>query len=104
VVAPPTASAAIQPARAEVQQIAAVAQTRNQELARAETARDQAKQEIVLRSTETRLMDQAKPVIRADRRLIDQYVALTQEAETQRIAAESLEKVLSVAAPVMAQQ
>jgi hypothetical protein len=49
-------------------------------------------------------MDQAKPVIRADRRLIDQYVALTQEAETQRIAAESLEKVLGVAAPVMAQQ
>jgi hypothetical protein len=104
VLAPPTASAAIQPARAEVQQIAAVAQTRNQELARAETARDRAKEEIVMRSTETRLMDQAKPVIRADRRLIDQYVALTQEAETQRIAAESLEKVLSVAAPVMAQQ
>lgn len=97
-------SAIIQPARAEVQQIAAVAHTRNQDLARAETARDRAKDEIVLRSRETRLMDQAKPVIRADRRLIDQYVALTQEAETQRIAAESLEKVLGVAAPVMAQQ
>jgi hypothetical protein len=73
-------------------------------LIRAETARDRAKEDIVLRSRETRLIDQAKPVIRADRRLIDQYVALTQEAETQRVAAEGLERVLEVAAPVMAQQ
>ena len=94
----------VQPARAELKQIAAVSQTRNQELIRAETARDRAKDDIVLRSRETRLMDQAKPVIRADRRLIDQYVALTQEAETQRVAAEGLERVLEVAAPVIAQQ
>ena len=94
----------VQPARAELQQITAVAQTRNQELIRAETARDRAKEDIVLRSRETRLIDQAKPVIRADRRLIDQYVALTQEAETQRVAAEGLERVLEVAAPVIAQQ
>ncbi len=57
-----------------------------------------------MRSHESRLLDQAKPVIRADRRLIDQYVALTQEAETQRIAAESLERVLSVATPVIVQK
>lgn len=94
----------VQPARAELKQIAAVSQTRNQELIRAETARDRAKEDIVLRSRETRLIDQAKPAIRADRRLIDQYVALTQEAETQRVAAEGLERVLEVAAPVMAQQ
>lgn len=98
---PPTA---LQPAQAELQQIASASRTRNQELAQAETARDRAKDEIVIRSHESRLLDQAKPVIRADRRLIDQYVALTQEAETQRIAAESLERVLSVGRPVMAQK
>jgi hypothetical protein len=102
--APTAATGAVQQAQAELQQIAAVAQTRNQTLSRAETARDNARKEIVLRSSETRLIDQAKPAIRADRRLIDQYVALTQEAETQRIAAESLERVLEVAAPVVAQQ
>ncbi len=98
---PPTA---FQPAQAELQQIATASRTRHQELAQAETARDHAKDQIVMRSQESRLLDQAKPVIRADRRLIDQYVALTQEAETQRIAAESLERVLSVATPVIAQK
>ncbi|QVL49160.1 MAG: sel1 repeat family protein [Thiocapsa sp.] len=94
----------VQPAREELKQITAVVQTRNRELIRAESARDRAKEDIVLRSQETRLMDQARPAIRADRRLIDQYVALTQEAETQRVAAEGLERVLEVAAPVLAQQ
>jgi hypothetical protein len=102
--APVAAPGTVQQAQAELQEIAAVAQTRNQTLSRAEAARDNARKEIVLRSSETRLIDQAKPAIRADRRLIDQYVALTQEAETQRIAAESLERVMEVAAPVMAQQ
>lgn len=101
---PSQAAQAAQPAQAELQQIASASRTRNQELAQAETARDRAKDEIVMRSHESRLLDQAKPVIRADRRLIDQYVALTQEAETQRIAAESLERVLSVATPVIAQK
>lgn len=97
--------AGTQPAQAQSQarEIAAAARSMNQELTRAEAARDRAHEAIVMRSHETRLMDQAKPGIRADRRLIDQYVALTQEAETQRIAAESLERVLGVAAPVTAQ-
>lgn len=94
----------LKPAQAELQQIASASRTHNQELAQTETARDRAKDEIVMRSHESRLLDQAKPVIRADRRLIDQYVALTQEAETQRIAAESLERVLSVATPVIVQK
>ncbi len=97
-------TSAIQPAQAEIQQIAVASRTQNQALVQAETARDRAKDEIVLHSQGTRMLDQAKPVIRADRRLIDQYVALTQEAETQRIAAESLERVLSVAEPVIAQK
>ncbi|NCA70822.1 MAG: sel1 repeat family protein [Sphingobacteriia bacterium] len=98
------APALTQSAQAELRRLATVAATSQQALVRAENARDRAKEEIVLRSRETRLLDQTAPVIRADRRLIDQYVALTQQAETQRIAAESLERVLDVAAPVMAQQ
>lgn len=88
--------------QAEVARIEAETKSRDAKLARTESEVAQAKQQVVISSRKTRLIDQTAPSVQPNRRLIDQYVALTQQAETQRIARDGLRKVLDVSQPLLA--
>lgn len=89
---------------AEVAAIESETRTRDAELGRTETAVAQAREQVVIQSRKSRLIDQTGPTVQPHRRLIDQYVALSQEAENQRIVRDGLKKVLAIGEPVIAQR
>jgi hypothetical protein len=102
---PPSAAPAPQGrVAAEIAAIEAETRAQDAKLNRTEQAVAQAKEQIIIQSRKSRLIEQTAPSVQPQRRLIDQYVALTEEAENQRIARDGLKKVLEVGSPVVAQR
>ena len=91
-------------ARTQVQQIRSARNATDQQLRTAEVKVEQAKQEVVRSGRTTRTLEQATPAIAARSRLIDQYVAVTEQAESQRLVSESQRRIEELAQPIVAQR
>jgi hypothetical protein len=91
-------------AQSQLQQIRSARSSSDQRVRTAEAQVEQAKQEVVRSGRRTRTLEQATPVIATRTRLIDQYVAVTQQAESQRLLSESQRRIEDLAEPVVAQR
>lgn len=91
-------------AQAQFQQIRSARSSSDQMVRTAEAQVEQAKQEVVRSGRRTRTLEQATPAIATRTRLIDQYVAVTQQAESQRLLSEGQRRIEDLAAPVVAQR
>lgn len=91
-------------AKAEFQQIRSARSSSDQMVRSAEAQVAQAKQEVVRSGRRTRTLEQPTPMIAARSRLIDQYVAVTQQAESQKLVSESQLRIEELAQPVLAQR
>lgn len=91
-------------ARAQLQQIQAARSASDRQVSQVESQVVQAKDEVVRSGRKTRTLDQPAPEIATRRRLIDQYVAVTQQAESLRLVSEGQRRIESLAEPVVAQQ
>lgn len=91
-------------AKAELQQIRAVRAATDQTVKQVETQVAQAKEEVVRSGRTTRAIDQPMPEIAARKRLIDQYVVVSQQAESQKLAMESQQRIEALAQNVVAQK
>jgi hypothetical protein len=83
-----------------VRQRAAAAQ---QQAQRTEAQAKQAKQ-AVIKSRSTRLLDQPTPAVSANRRLVDQYVAVTAQAQAQQTQVAATRRIENMAGPALAQR
>lgn len=91
-------------ARAQFQQIRSARSSSDQLLQKAEAQVEQAKQEVVRSGRRTRTLEQPTPAIATRSRLIDQYVAVTQQAESQKLVSESQRRIEELAQPIVAQR
>lgn len=90
-------------AQAQYQQIRATRRASDQRVRGAEAQVTRAKQEVV-RGRTTRTLDQPLPPIATRRRLIDQYVAVTQQVESQKLVRDSQQRIEGLTGPVVAQK
>lgn len=91
-------------AKAQFQQIRAARSASDQSVRKVETQVAQAKEEVVRSGRTTRVIDQPAPEIATRKRLIDQYVAVSQQAESQKLVMESQKRIEDLAEPVVAQR
>lgn len=91
-------------ARAQFQQIRSERSSSDQRVRSAEAQVEQAREEVVRTGRRTRTLEQPTPAIAARGRLIDQYVAVTQQAESQRLVSESQRRIEELAQPIVAQR
>jgi hypothetical protein len=91
-------------ARAQFQEIRSARSSSDQRLRSAEAQVEQAKQEVVRGGRRTRTLEQPTPVIATRSRLIDQYVAVSAQAESQKLLSESQRRIEELAQPIVAQK
>jgi hypothetical protein len=91
-------------AKAQLQEIRAARTASDQKVRSAESQVAQAKEEVVRSGRTTRTLDQPAPEIAARRRLIDQYVAVSQQAESQKLVREVQQRIEGLAEPIVAQR
>jgi hypothetical protein len=90
--------------QAQFQQIQSARSSSEHRVRSAEAKVEQAKQEVVRSGRTTRTLEQPTPMIAARSRLIDQYVAMTQQAESQKLVSESQRRIEELAQPILAQR
>ena len=91
-------------ARNELQQIRSARKSSDQRVRAAEAQVTQAKQEVERSGRTTRTLDQPTPAIAARKRLVDQYVAVTEQAESQKLVRDSQRRIEELAEPAVAQR
>ncbi|WP_295436186.1 tetratricopeptide repeat protein [uncultured Thiodictyon sp.] len=91
-------------AKAQFQQIRAARSASDHSVRKVQTQVAQAKEEVVRSGRTKRMIDQPTPEITTRKRLIDQYVAVSQQAESQKLVMESQRRIETLAEPVVAQQ
>lgn len=91
-------------ADAEYRQVKAQRSATDRKVRETETQVAQAKEKVVRTGRTQRTLDAPTVAIDTRRRLIDQYVAVQQEAESQRLVRESQQRIEDLAAPVVAQR
>jgi hypothetical protein len=74
-----------------------------QQVRRTDAKVQQAKQEVV-KSRSTRLLDQPAPGVAANRRLVDQYVAVAAQAQAQQTQVAAAQRIENLAGPALAQK
>ncbi|WP_296926398.1 tetratricopeptide repeat protein [Thiohalocapsa sp.] len=89
-------------AQAQYQAVRQRAASGQQEVQRTEAQVQQAKQEVV-KSRSTRLLDQPAPAVAANRRLVDQYVAVAAQAQAQQTQLAATQRIEGLAGPALAQ-
>ncbi len=91
-------------AKEQYQQIRAARGSSDRRVRSAETQVAQAKQKVARSGRTTRTLDQPAPAIKIRRRLIDQYVAVTQQAESQKLVRDSQLRIEALVGPAIAQR
>ncbi len=91
-------------ARAQYQRIKSARASSDQGVRSAETRVEQAKGEVERTGRTTRTLDQPAPAIATRQRLIDQYVAVAQQAESQKLVRDSQRRIEALAEPIVAQR
>jgi hypothetical protein len=91
-------------AQAQLREIQSARSTSDQRVRTAELEVAQAKQEVVRSGRKIRMLDQPAPAIMTRKRLIEQYVAVTQQAETQKLVRDSQRRIEELAEPFVAQR
>ncbi len=91
-------------ARSELQEIRSARSAGDQRVRNAEAQVAQARQEVVRTGRTMRTLDQPSPEIATRRRLIDQYLAVTEKAESQKLVRDSHQRIEELAQPVVAQR
>jgi hypothetical protein len=90
-------------AKAQLKAVKAARQAGDQAVRSTQSQVERAKEEV-RRGRTTRTLDQQTPAVATQRRLIDQYVAMSAQAESQRIAQDGRQRIESLAGPAVAQQ
>jgi hypothetical protein len=89
-------------AQAQYQSVRQRAASGQQQVQRTQAQAQQAKQQVV-KSRGTRLLDQPAPAVAANRRLVDQYVAVTAQAQAQQTQVAAAQRIENLAGPALAQ-
>jgi hypothetical protein len=101
-----TTAVSVDPGKAEaqLQQIRSARSSGDQEVRNAEAQVAEAKQHVARSGRTTRTLDQPSPEIATRRRLIDQYLAVTEKAESQKLVRDGHRRIEELAEPVVAQR
>jgi hypothetical protein len=91
-------------AEAQLREIRATRSTSDQRVRSAEAQVAQARQQVARSGRTTRTLDQPSPEITTRRRLIDQYLAVTEQAESQKLVRDSQRRIEGLVQPVVAQR
>jgi hypothetical protein len=89
-------------AQAQYQAVRQRTAATRQQASRTQAQVAQAKQAVV-KSRGTRLLDQPTPAVAANRRLVDQYVAVAAQAQTQQTQVAAAQRLENLAGPAVAQ-
>lgn len=91
-------------ARAQLQEVRSALTASDQRVRQAEQEVQRARQEVERSGRTTRTLDQPSPEIAARRRLIDQYLAVTEKAESQKLVRDGQRRIEELTQPVVAQR
>jgi hypothetical protein len=90
--------------RAQLREIQSARKASDHRVRTTETEVAQAKQEVVRRGRAVRTLDQPAPVITARKRLIEQYVAVSEQVEGQKLVRDSERRIEELVEPLVAQR
>jgi hypothetical protein len=91
-------------ARTQLREIQTARNASDQKVRTVEAQVTRAKGEVVRSGRKVRMLDQPSPEIVTRKRLIDQYVAITQQAEAQKLVRDSQRRIEELVEPVVVQR